>query len=298
MFRTSSLAIAVPSLAASLVVVSAIACSSSSSNPNPVVADSGTDATLGGDAPSDGSSAEAEVATDTTAVLDANDPSVCGSTGPYIPLFARFSVVLHPSSPVTGATVKLDVCKDKTFVSDHDGNVMANLTKGANYLTRIDAPGYMPLRVTEYALDAEVHAEIPLFPVALKGILQDWSDSKPMILVAALTADTIVEEDAGSPNADAGACAKNGIVISVPGHPEAAVTYYDDGSVPVPNPSLTSTSASGVATIAGLASSPTPIEISAVKPGCKIDFKFRGQTGRFLLEDGVLTVAAPKITLP
>jgi len=152
----------------------------------------------------------------------------------------------------------------------------------------VEATGYITMSGPELVFDADFDdPDDWMLPVAYESVVADWSDTSPLMLVLAIPASSL--GDAGTDGG--GACdGKDGVVVSVPGHPEAKVTYYDPGAIPVPSTTLTATSTSGIATISGLAGGIT-VEPAATKPGCTVTFKVTVHTGKYPLENGVLARA-------
>jgi len=72
--------------------------------------------------------------------------------------------------------------------------------------------------------------------------------------------------------------------------PEALVTHYEAGPIPLPSTTLTATSAAGIAIVSGLQAG-TTVEPVAVKPGSAAPFKVTFHTGRYPLDDGALSRA-------
>src|SRR6202023_2424314 len=73
---------------------------------------------------------------------------------------------------------------------------------------------------------------------------------------------------------DGGACsAYDGITFTVPGHPEAQVTYFSNDTIPAALPDAGATTARGIAAVTGLASGQL-VSLAGTKPGCNVTFQY------------------------
>ncbi len=112
--------------------------------------------------------------------------------------------------------------------------------------------------------------------------------------ISATTAAIILSVDVLVP--DAGACSSSdGVTITVPGHPEATVTYYTTDALPTPIDGGTATTTHGLASIAGLAGGQT-VTLAASKLGCTVFFARPPLTGRTPLETGYASLMPAYLT--
>jgi hypothetical protein len=142
--------------------------------------------------------------------------------------------------------------------------------------------GYVPELSPEFEFDADSTGhKIPMLPTFVEGVLLPTFDA------SASTAIVIASEKLTD---DAGACSSlDGISFSVPGHPEAQVTYFAPGTIPTPIPGGTATSTSGLAAITGLSEGQI-VTLAATKTGCSVLFAVNSLTGRVPLQNGFVSV--------
>lgn len=210
------------------------------------------------------------------------DLKECGDA-PYVEVST--TVVAYPSNaPVAGAVFTADTCPGVEVVTDAAGGAAVRVTGGAPTNVKIEAAGFLPMRVSEESYDADFVGAGLLYPTAVIPLLPHWSDATPTILARVFTKPT-----ASPPCVDL-----TGYTYAVVGHPEAIITYYSGSDSPTPDPMLTATGPTGAAEIAGLgATAPGAfIELEAVKAGCTVSFASYPHTGRHILEAGVLTAAS------
>lgn len=214
-------------------------------------------------------------------------PALCGPE-PRVHFTGLLTSYVNPMTVVAGAALTVDLCPGVSIVSDRAGMLDGFLSRGVAYNPRVEAPGYLTLRTGEQVLRGDFDASAPLLPSAFRALLPHFSTSAPTLLAAVSVDDA---PDAGTP---AGCASAAGAVFRVVGHPEAVVTYYAGDAVPRADPSLRATTALGLAEISGLAATAAGqyVELQVEKPGCdRIAFRSYPHTGRYRLEDGVVTLA-------
>jgi hypothetical protein len=224
----------------------------------------------------------------------ATPADACGP-GPYVEATGRVVSYATPTVGIEGAALTSDDCPNLKLVSDADGRFAGKVTKGMKYRVRAEADGYLPLRTGEQVLAADFDGGAPLLPGSMASLLPHWSTDAPTLVVAVVVPEIV---DAGAPCGS-----RAGISISVKNHPEAVVTYFSGTLLPKADPALTATGPLGLAEVSAL--SPTTaasqIELEVVAPGCDISFTSYPHTGKFPLENGVLTFAGaymPPIAAP
>lgn len=201
-------------------------------------------------------------------------------------------------APVAGGRLTVDLCPELVAVTDEAGGTEGRIARGVPFNFRVEARGYVTMRTGELLLRDDFEAQDPLFPSLLSALLPHWSEDRPTVLVLVFAGEAAGEPDTGV--GDAGppsACdTREGAIFGVEGHPEAVVTYYSGtSSAPMADPALTATTELGVAEISGLeATAPgARVTLTVSKPGCdSITFASYPHTGRYVLENGVLTAAA------
>ena len=224
--------------------------------------------------------------------------NTCGNA-PLVNVTGTITSYTSATTKVVGGKLTVDVCPDLTITTDADGKLDAKLSKGVAYNPRIEAEGYITSRTGEQILQADYDASSGLLSDFLTGVIPSWSTNSPSVLAAAqFSASPAPQPDPNDP-----CTSLDGVVFAVTDHPEAVVTYFQPGSIPTADPSLTSTSTLGLAAINGLSENLTGalIEITATKAGCDVSFDSYPHTGRYRLENGVLTFAGafmPPVTAP
>lgn len=252
--------------------------------------DSDSDAATGvgaGTSAATTASTTASSSTGTTGAGGAGGGAVgrCGP-GPYGRVSAEVSS--YAGGAIAGARLTVDICPDEEFVTDESGFVELDMTLGAPYNPKVEADGYLPIRTGEQVIVGDFAGGGSMLPEAFVGLLPSWSTTSPtMVAVVAFAADPPPTPDPADPCTSA-----DGVTFSVTGHPEAVVTYYAGTNVPTPDPSLQATGPIGLAEISGIpATAPGElIELVVAKPGCDIDAVSYPHTGRYILEDGVVTL--------
>jgi len=190
--------------------------------------------------------------------------------------------------PIVGATGTLDACSGLQLVSDDSGFFDVQITPGLGFDTRVEAAGYIPTRGGQSSVSADLSlGSVALFPLGLMPLFPHLTDSTPVLVaITVLPAGTM-------PNPADPCTQRDGVTFTVTGHPEAVVTYYGGTpQKPMLDSTLTTTSVVGAAEISGLAATSSPdIQLAVAKPGCEIAFASYPHTGKYALENGVLTLA-------
>lgn len=250
--------------------------------------DTGTPAADSGTAPVDsGASDSTKPPSDTGGGETPPGATSCG-TAPY----AHVTTHLYDyqsKKPVADGRLTGSLCPGSTFISDVTGLIDAQIQQSVAFDVKIEGKTYISTRFGEQLLTKDFDIALPMIPTIFTGLLPDWGADRPSILVAIGNAPA--SADAGTPDATGPCAAFDGVTLAVTGHPEAKVGYFKAGAIPTIDPALTMTDASGLAAISGLPSSLGHIEITGTKTGCTVSFKPYPVTGRYALEDGVLTVA-------
>lgn len=219
--------------------------------------------------------------------VDPDASNVCGPA-PWVKttvLVTEWSS--SPPKPIAGVQGTFSTCPGKVFVSDDKGVLSGYSTRAVLVWGKVAAPGYVTMSGPELLLTEDMEGVDWMLPEAMLAAVPSWSEDAPTMLVIIAT-DPATE--AASP------CASpDGVVVSIEDHPEAVVTYYEAGPIPLPSASLTATSAAGVAIVSGLRAG-TTVEPVAIKPGCTATFKVTFHTGRYPLEAGVLSRAGALLT--
>ncbi len=204
----------------------------------------------------------------------------CG-TAPFVSLgivVRQISTGPGPGAPVDGATLTSSLCPGITAITGADGIVSAQVTKGAPFFARLEAPNYAKTLIAEmqYAADTK-DIEAPLPPSLFTALVPGFTPAKTAVIVG-------VSQGGGT-----GACdAVDGISFIVTDHPEAKIAYFTDDAIPQMSKG-TVTTAAGRAAITELAVG-APVSIVGTKTGCTVEFARAPYTGRAPLEAGALTL--------
>jgi hypothetical protein len=214
-------------------------------------------------------------------------PSTSCGPGPYVHVHVGVaSYVTH--FPVVGAVATVEACPGQQFVTDDTGYWNVEMTAGLPFDPRVDARDFIPIRTGQSIATADIDlGAVALFPTDTAKWFPHLGASSPDLLVlTALPAGT--KPDPANP-----CTTKDGITFSVPGHPEAKVGYYGGtGLNPAVDPSLTATGTLGSAEIGGLSATDGPtLQLMASKPGCDVSVVSWPHTGKYKLENGVLSIA-------
>jgi len=236
--------------------------------------------------------ADATTAPDTgaaeTAPVDAGPDlmvaDVCGPA-PWVTL-GIFVVALSldnlDGSPLPGAQFTTPLCPTLTQYSDDSGVILGQVSANTPFYGQLQAAGFVPELAPEIEFDADSTGhKIDMLPTIFESILLPTFDA---------SGSTVIVVDLAKLVDDAGACSTtDGVSFTVPGHPEAQVTYFSSGGIPQPVPGATATTTEGIAAITGLAEGQL-VTLAATKPGCSILFKHDGLTGRVPLQNGFVSL--------
>jgi hypothetical protein len=212
-------------------------------------------------------------------------------------LTGRLTSYLDPARGIAGARVTLDPCPGATAVSDADGRLRGEVSRDVPYDPRVEARSFLTMRSGEQVALGPIDLESFLFPSALSTLLPHWSADAPTVLAIVIGPNAADVDAGGAPDAGTpGPCTSHrGATFTVVGHPEAVVTYFAGSTTPTADPTLTSTDTIGAAEISGLAATAPgePITLAVSSPSCPaLSFVSYPHTGRYVLENGVLTLAA------
>jgi len=262
-----------------------------------VDAGGGTDAGAGTDA---GGGTDAGSVGDAGPAFDAG-VLACGAE-PRVRAGGRIVSFSALDTGIRGAMLTADLCPSVTIVTDAEGSFTLDVTRDTPFNGKVTATGFLPASAGEESLHADFAAGSTfMFPTVLSSLLPHWSTTAPTIVAIAVRGDRPPLADGGLPDGGvADPCdAIDAITYSVVGHPEAVVTYYSGTTAPSPDSSLTATGPLGAAEISGLtATAPGAyVMLAATKAGCgTVSFVAYPFTGRFALENGVLTYAIAYMT--
>jgi hypothetical protein len=208
----------------------------------------------------------------------------CGDA-PYVTLgiyVVALSLGNLDGSPLPGAEFTSPLCPSLVKYSDEGGNIVGEVAKDTPFYGRLQAADYVSELAPEEIFDADSTGhKIDMIPTLIASVLLPTFDasSEAAIVIAVQKAVD-----------DAGACSTyDGITFTVPGHPEAVVTYFSSATIPAPIPDGSATSTEGIAAITGLASGQL-VTLAGTKPGCNVFLKYQTQTGRVPLETGFVSL--------
>ncbi len=212
---------------------------------------------------------------------DAASPIQCGPA-PYVKMdgtVEEFQV--GPYRKKEGAKITFDLCPGVVGTTDAEGKATFYVSKGKPFYALVDNPDDIPMMFPEWVLEADFVGTTVVIPTSYQSSLApDFAADKTLIAIAIQGPD--VSRDAGPAEPCRSAA---GVKITIPGHPEAKVIYYSADTLPKPDPTLTESSASGVAVVTGLADGAV-VEVAAVKAGCTVTGKHDGFTGRATVKKG------------
>jgi hypothetical protein len=235
----------------------------------------------GGDA--SGSDALAESAASSSA------DAACGDA-PWVTVglvIDRFDLAASDAgTPLPGAVFATSLCPGLTRTSDDAGQIVGQISEGVPFTAGLTASNYISELLPEQTFDADsLGNRIEMLPVLFGALLPGFGPSSTAI---------IVELD--QPEADAGPCSTvDGVSYSVPGHPEATISYFSSGSLPSIVSGATATTSAGLAAITGLASGLT-VSPAATKSACTVSLKHGSMTGRVAVENGYASLATAVIS--
>ena len=225
--------------------------------------------------------------------VDASEPDAveeltvgdaCGDA-PYVTLGIEVVALALDNldgSPLPGARFTSPLCPSLVQYSDEGGNIGGQISRDTPFYGRLQAQNYVSELAPEEIFDADSTGhKIQMIPTTVVGLFLPTYDASSETAIV-IAAQKVVD--------DAGPCsAFDGITFSVPGHPEAVVTYFSADTIPLPIPDGGATSTRGIVAITGLAAGP-PVTLAATKPGCSVLFKYQTQTGRVPLETGFVSL--------
>jgi hypothetical protein len=185
-------------------------------------------------------------------------------------------------SPLPGAQFTSPLCPTLTQYSDDAGVILGQVSANTPFYGSLVAAGYVPELAPEIEFDADSTGhKIDMLPTIFEAVLLPTFDA---------SSSTAIVVDFAKLVDDAGACSSlDGVSLSVPGHPEAQVTYFSSGGIPQPVPGATETTTEGIAAITGLAEGQL-VTLAATKTGCSILFRHDGLTGRVPLQNGYVSL--------
>jgi hypothetical protein len=221
------------------------------------------------------------------AANDAPQADTCGAE-PWVEIdLVVGALSANGTSPLAGATFTTPLCPGKSRTSDTMGNIKGKLSKSVPFYGRLQSHAYTDMLTPEQQYDVDTTGvAVSMLPGIFTALIPGWGTDKSVVFLGAMK------------NGGTGACdAFDGIVFTVPGHPEAVLTYYSTDQIPAPVDGATSTTASGRASIAGLAPGP-PVTVIATKTGCVVETKHGVNTGRAPLEAGFVSIMGAWIHNP
>jgi hypothetical protein len=235
------------------------------------------------------STTDAASPTDSANVADAKDAAVdagpsCAS-GPFVTNTVTVRDV-STGLPLPGATVKASICGTSQS-TDAGGVALLMLPAGLESWIRLEAPGEIPTIYPARTLasnQAENH--VILNDQYRQGYFPDYDANNAEILVNV----------AAYGGATTPCNTYDGVTISVVGHPEAVVTYWMGGFPNMKAVGATATTATGTATITGIASG-VQVFLDVKKTGCTIAFDYPNSLAnpKIPLETGAVTFVVPGV---
>ncbi|HEY8039926.1 MAG TPA: hypothetical protein VIF15_09045 [Polyangiaceae bacterium] len=239
-----------------------------------------TDATAeaaGDDAGDDGSPDAAEE----LAIADQCGPSPWVTLGIFV---VGLTLSDPDGSPLPGASFTSPLCPGLVQYTDDAGLIQGQVSANVPFYGRLKAQNFISELAPEELFDADSTGhKIEMLPTILEGILLPTFDASASTAIV-IAAQKLVD--------DAGPCsAFDGIAFSVPGHPEATVTYFTNDTIPAPIANGTMTSVRGLAAVTGLAANQM-VTLAGTKIGCTVVFQHDTLTGRVPLETGYVSLMA------
>lgn len=273
-------------LAMPAAVVTGLACDQAGTLVSPPDAGT-TEASADVTAPSEeaGADAEPDASAPDVEAPEATLSDVCGQP-PYVTLgivVVAISLSDTDGSVLPGATFTTPLCPGRVQVSNDAGVIQGQISANVPFYGRLQAPNYVSELAPQEVFDASSTGNrIEMLPQILAGLVPGYQADAAAIVVAAEK----TEDDAGD-------CSSlDGIVLSVVGHPEANVTYFSAGSIPLPQLDASATTTRGFAAITGLADVTDGefVTLSGTKPGCSVVFARGPVTGLVPLENGFVSL--------
>jgi hypothetical protein len=223
--------------------------------------------------------------------LPSPDASSCGP-GPHVTLTGTLRSYVDSTVLIAGATLSADLCPGDTWTSDAQGAGTFEIAKGVPFTGKLEHPDYIPMLTTVEELTSDFDASGFMIPMNLSSLLPHWSATTPTALL------TISIPQAELPASAPAAChTKDGLSVTVVGHPEAVVTYFSGTTLPTPDPTLTATGPIGLAEISGLPATPpgTSLDLAITSPCPLATLTSYPHLPSMRLENGVLTVVLVRI---
>jgi hypothetical protein len=185
-------------------------------------------------------------------------------------------------SPLPGVQFTTPLCPNLTQYTDDGGNILGQVSANTPFYGQLVANGFVPELSPEIEFDADSTGhKIDMLPTIFESILLPTFDA---------SGSTAIVVDVSKLVDDAGPCSSlDGVSLSIPGHPEAQVTYFSSGTIPQPVPGATATTTGGIAAVTGLAEGQL-VTLAATKTGCSIVFTHNGLTGRVPVQNGFVSL--------
>lgn len=244
--------------------------------------------TLGPSATDAGDAATADASAPLDSGAETSTTGECGP-GPWVDIGLVVTALSASTTttPLLGATFTTPLCPGVSRTSDAMGNIQGKLAKSTPFYGRLQAKGYADMLTPEQKYDADTSGvKISMLPSIFTALIPGFASDKTVVFIGA------------QKNGGTGECDKlDGIVFSVPGHPEAVVTYYSADAIPAAVPGATSTTTSGRASIGGLAAG-APVAVSGAKPSCVVETIHGPNTGRAPLEVGFVSILGAWVSGP
>jgi hypothetical protein len=192
-------------------------------------------------------------------------------------------------SPLQGAQFTSPLCPGIAQYSDDAGNINGVVSQNVPFYGRLQLPSYVPELAPELIFDASSTGhKIDMIPTLFESILLPGFDLSTHTVIVIAVQKT--------PDDDGGACsAYDGITFTVPGHPEAQITYFSNDTIPAVVPDAGATTARGIAAVTGLAPGQL-VSLAGTKPGCNVTFQYDITTGRTPLETGFVSLMPAYVT--
>jgi hypothetical protein len=241
--------------------------------------------------PTDDGGGVVDATAEAAPAIEASLSDVCGQP-PYVTLgivVVALSLADTDGAVLPGATFTSPLCPGLVKVSDDAGVIEGEISANTPFYGRLQAPNYVSELAPEEVFDASTTGNrIEMLPQILAGLVPGYQADAAAIVIAA-------EKTIG----DAGSCSSlDGIALSVDGHPEANVTYFSAGSIPLPQLDASATTTRGFAAITGLKgiSDGDFVTLTGTKPGCHVVFARGPVTGRVPLGNGFVSLMPAYLT--
>jgi hypothetical protein len=238
----------------------------------------GSSSSSGGTAPSADASTGGDDAGSSDATNDVVVTTTCGAM-PWISLGVTLTGITlddPDGAPAPGIEFTSPLCPGYVEYSDDAGAVEGQISANTPFYARLQGAGFLSELTPEEVFDASTNGnKLDVFTALLGDLLPGFSAQTATIVLSV----DVLEQDAGT------CSSSDGVTISVPGHPEAQVTYFTPDPIPAPVDGGTATTTRGLASIAGLAANQL-VTLAATKAGCTVAFARPPLTGRTPLENG------------